>query len=508
MAITEIILPKVFQEVAFTSIAEQVSSININLPGKIFGTPEYGTEINATRAGQLYSHWQHGIDDGAPSSKKWDLLRWYPGDTASMAANRVPSDPNFVVVAQVLEDRGFFGNTSGNIEMMDDIFQEMYVRTGMSDPADTNLLKDYFDGDLLGFSPLDALMAAPGSSFWTTWKSRFNSEADARKNRDGVTDSFFTRGSIPPYLNRNWMVGGYMDGWHRIPEHTQIYHLIAELEQKSLAVRRKKVQFAWDMLEGAEWKIYSMGSFQNIHFDNPAGDIFKSTLNGVPPEIMYRNGLIMTLLGEGILHWGAAARTSMDIGRWIRSYNGGFSTSKTKWRKDGTTSVVDYNPNDPTMPAKSPGDNPNNYTGPNVQIIPPNFYGPTPYGIHDSLAGRYMAAQVIPKSSLMRWAPGASYKINGGSSIDMYPTGQNPVTGSLGDATISTMNNRNFGQNQIVRNYEVGKPIHIIGGNPGNGFILWCNPLARPGEVNEVTFTESGTHTFSATGPGIRLFNW
>ncbi|HSW79969.1 MAG TPA: hypothetical protein VLG47_04290, partial [Candidatus Saccharimonadales bacterium] len=412
------------------------------------------------------------------------------------------------VMAQILEDRGFHGNTTGNIELLDAIFAEIFSRTGQSDPANTNLVGDYFDGDGIGQIALDALRAAPGTTFWTNWKNKFSSETEARKNRDGTTSSFFTRGTNTPFNNRNWLVGGYLDGWHRVPEYMHPYLLIAELEQKSIAARRKKIGFCWDMLEGAEWKIYGQGSFQNIHFDTPAGDIFKSTLNGVPPEMMFRQSVIMQLIGDGMIHWGAAARTSRDIGRWIRSYNGGFNTSKTKWRKQGTTQVVDYNPNDPTMPAKSPGDNPNNYPGNQVQIIPPNFYGPTPYGIHDALAGRWMAAQVIGKSSLMRYAPGATYKINGGSAINMYPGGTNPRTGSLGDATVSLLNNRNAGQNNIVYQCEAKKPIHIVGGNPGNGFILWCNPHARPNEVNEVTFTESGTHTFTAVGPAMRLYNW
>lgn len=504
MAATEIILPDVFQEVAFTSIAEQVSGITISVPNKIFAVPEYGIEIDATRAGQLYSHWQAGITDGAPASKKWDLLRWYPGETAAQVAARIPNDPNFVVMAQILEDRGFYGNSTGNFELLDEVFDLALAASGQADPANTNLIGDYFDSDGIGQIGLNALTSAPGSAFWTNWKLRFSSEAEARKDRDGNLSTFFTRGT---YLNRNWLVGGYPDGWHRVPEHTHPYLLIAELEQKALAVRRKKVQFVWDMMEGAEWKIYAQGSFQNIHFESPAGDIFKSTLNGFPPEMSFRQSVIMHLIGEGQIYWNTAGRTTMDINRWVRSYNGGFSPSKTKWRKEGTASVVDYNPNDPTHPPKSPGDNPNNYTGPNVQIIPPTFYGPTPYGIHDALAGRYMAGQVIGKSSLMRW-PVATYKINGGSAINMYPGGSSPRAGSLGDATFSLLNNRNYGQDNIVYQLEAGKPIIAVGGNPGNGFILWCNPLARPNEVNEVTITESGTHTFTATGPGMRLFNW
>ena len=504
MAITEIILPNAFQEVAFTSIAEQVPGITINLPDKIFAVPEYGIEINTTRAAELYTHWQLGISDGAANSKKWDTVRWYPGNTAADVASSIPNDPNFVVMLEILENRINAGMT-GNGAFLADVMQRIFTNTGQADPANTNIVGDYYDGDGMGQSGIVALKSAPGASFWTNWKQRFVSESEARKDRDGVTSSFFSDGK---YEYRNFMVGGYLDGWHRIPEHTHIYHLIAELEQKALSIRRKKIQFCWDVLEGSEWKIYRQGSLQAIRFENPAGNIYKSTLNGVPPEIMFRQGVVNSMIGDGMINWGAAARTKHDIARWIRSYNGGFVTSKTKWKKDGTSLVVDYNPNDPTMPAKSPGDNPNNYTENNVQIVPPNFYGPAPYGIHDALGGRWAAAQVASKNTSLRWASGSTYKINGGSANNMYPGGTSPVMGVLGNATISTLNNRNFEQDNIVRQLEYKKPIHLVAGVPGNGLILWCNPLARPAEVNEVTFTESGSHTFTAVGPRMRLFNW
>lgn len=502
MAITEIILPDCFREVSFSSAAEQVPAITINLPDKMFAVPEYGIDINATRAGQLYTHWQYGIDDGAAASKKWDLVRWYPGDTVQAVCNRIPSDPGFAVIAQILEDRGFHG-MSGNQEFMDQCFVEMFSRTGQSDPANTNLIGDYFDGDGIGQIGLNALMAAPGSSFWNNWRTRFSSESEARKTREGVLSPFFAQNK---YQNRNWMIGGYHDGWHRIPEYTHLYHLVAEIEQKHLAIRRKTIQFCWDVLEGSEWKIYRMGSFQATRFENPAGNIFKSTLNNVPPEINFRQGVINSLLGDGMMHWGTASRSTFDIARWVRSYNGGFETSKTKWLKDGTSQVVDYNPNDPTMPAKSPGDNPNNYTGPNVQIIPPTFGGPGPSGIHNSLAGRYGVAQA-PSTSNFRW-PSFGYKINGGSTLTGYASSNDPVTGSLGNATFSTLNNRNFGQHNIVNQLEAKKPFLGVTGSPGNGFIVWCNPMAKMSEVNEVTISESGPHTFEATGPAMRLFSW
>lgn len=506
MAISEIILPDCFLETAFSATAEQVPSITINLPNKMFAVPEYGIDVSATRAGQLYTHWQLGIDDGAPVSKKWDLVRWYQGDSVNTVVSRIPANADFAVISQIMEDRGHAGMIF-DTAFMDACFVEIFSRTGQADPANTNIIGDYFDGDGLSQSALQAIQSPSGSTFWNTWRSRFSSETEARKNRDGVTSSYFTRnGSNPPSSNRNWMVSGYHDGWHRIPEYSHIYHLIAEIEQKHLAIRRKVFQFSWDVLEGSEWKIYRMGSYQGIKFTNPAGTIYKSTLNYVPPEINFRQGVIDSLLGDGVMYWGPAGRSTHDISRWVRSYNGGFDVSKTKWLKDGSNSPVDYNPNDPTMPAKSPGDNPNNYTGNNVQIIPPTFAGPGPNGIHHALGGRYAAAQA-PSVANLRW-PSFSYKLNGGSSLTGYASSNNPVTGSLGNATLSTLNNRNFGQHNIINQYEAKKPICWVAGSPGNGLIVWCNPQAKLTEVNEVTISESGSHVFEATGPSMRLFTW
>lgn len=495
---TEIVLPRIFQEVAFTSIAEQVPSITINLPGKTFAVPEYGIEIDATRAAQLYTHTEYGISDGASAASKWTTVRRYPGQTPQNVADSIPHHPDFMVMAQIIEDLYAQGETNV-VAFMDDAIQRIFNATGMSDPADTNIVGDYYDSHGLAPSLLGALMAAPGTTLWNDWRTRFSSESNARKDRNNVTSGFFTRNS---YLNRNWMVTGYLDGWHRVPEHAHVYGHIAEIEQMHLAVRRKTFQFAWDILEGAEWKLYRHGSFQSIRFENPAGTIFKNTLNGVPPEMMYRQGLINSTIGDGMIHWQAAARTKHDISRWLRSHNGGLATWKTKWLKDGQINPVDYNFNDPTQPARSPGDNPLNYTDNNVQIIPPSFYGPNPYGIHDALAGRYMAELTKTKHTTLHWRP-FTYKINGGSEIDGYFNGENPVLGTLGDGSLSTLNNRNFGQHNIVNQFENKKPICWKGTDVAH----FCFPTARPGDEIEVTIDHAGTHTLEVQGPGWRTFD-
>lgn len=495
---TEIVLPRIFQEVAFTSIAEQVPAITINLPGKVFAVPEYGIEINAARAAELYTHTEYGISDGAPVSQKWTTVRRYGGMTPQNVADSIPHDPDFVVIAQIMEDLYNAGETNV-VAFMDDTFDKIFDATGMADPADTNIVGDYFDSVSLAPAALAALQAAPGTTLWNDWRNRFSSESNARKGRDNNTVGYFTRGA---YLNRNYLLGGYLDGWHRVPEYTHAYMHIAEIEQMHLACRRKTFQFAWDILEGAEWKLYRQGSFQSIRFENPAGLIFKNTLNGVPPEMMYRQGIVNSIIGDGMIHWQPAARTKHDIARWIRSHNGGLATWKTKWLKDGQINPVDYNYSDPTHPVKSPGDNPLNYTGNDVQIIPPNFYGPIPYGIHDALAGRYMAELTKAKHTTLHWRP-FTYTINGGSTIDGYFDGEDPVLGTLGDGSVSTLNNRNFGQHNIVNQFENQKPICIVGSDVAH----FCLPMARPGDEIEVTIDSGGTHTLEVIGPGWKVFD-
>lgn len=500
---TEVILPRVFREHAFCSPAEQVAGINVDLPGKIFAVHSYDINTSKTRAEQLYSHLERGINNGHAANRQWTTARWYTGQSASDVANAVPSDKDFLYMSQIMEDRahgGFIGDTT----FMDQVFEQRFANTGQSDPANTNQIGDYFDHDGIAHIGLLSLTKPIGDSYWSQWRTRFSSESEARKDRDGVLSNFFSRGA-GPYTNRNWQAVGYWDGWHRSPEWTHIYHILAEIEQKHLAVRRKVVQFAWDVLEGSEWKIYRHGSMQGIRFENPAGWIYKSTLNYIPCEMGYRQSLLFSVIGDGHIQWGPGGRNTSDISRWVRSYNGGTEAAKTQWKADNMSLPVTYNPNDSSMPAKSPGDNPTNQTeGNNVQIVPPSFGGPGPTGVHDALAGRYMHELIKTKMITPKYAP-FTFKINGGSSQNGYFDGEFPVMGTLGDGSLSTLNNRNFGQHNIIRQLEYRLPICIEDGLPGNGVVIWCKPDAKITEVNEVTL-DDGT-VFEAIGPQMRVFS-
>jgi len=495
---TKIVLPRVFQEISFATPAETMPSITIDLPSKLFAVHSYDSASSASRALQLYSHTQWGINDGSPASTKWDTIRWYAGMTSQDIANSVPSDPAFISMAEIIENRLNAGVSGDHVAFKNDCFAKIHERTGVSDPADTNIVDDYWNGDSIGNIGLVALLNLGNATYWNNWRTRFSSETEARKDRDGNVANFFTDNK---YLHQNWLVGGYLDGWHRVPEYVHPYLLIAELEQKHLAIRRKTFQFNWDIMDGAEWKIYRFGSFQSIKFDQPSGRIFKSTLNGVPPEMMYRMGIINSTIGDAMIHWGAAGRTTNDISRWVRSYNGGFQEDKTKWQSIFDSFASTYNPNNPSHPTKSPGDNPNNYTGNNVQIIPPTFGGPTPHGIHDATAGRYMAHLTRADTSKLRWAPFTT-KTNGGSEVDGYFDGDSPVLGTLGDGSFSTLNNRNFGQHNIVNQLQYKKDILLV----KDDYIHYCRPFAKVTDEIEVTVDDGTVSVCEVKGPGWHTF--
>lgn len=494
---TEIKPHRVFQEHSFCSPAEQVSSIQItNLPDKVFGVNAYGIDISKDRAEQLYSHVEYGIQNGHAATKQWHTARWYPGMSAADTANSLPKNSSFLWASQIAEDRGNAGYIY-DFGFVDQVQQLYFAGTGQADPANTNIIQDYFDANGVLQIGLSALMQPTGASYWNNWRQKFSNETEARKNRDGGQIPFIARGS---HNWSNWLGYGYLDGWHRVPEHSWPYLHIAEIEQMHLAVRRKVIQFAWDMFEGAEWKIYAQASFQGIRFENPAGFIYKAIQNNQPPEMMYRQGITTHLWGDGVVHWGPAGRTTSDQSRWVRSYTGGYSPSKTLWKGDGSAFASNYDFNNPTHPKKSPGDNPNNYTGDNVELVPPIFGGPAPYGAHNSLGGRHMVSRMRAiDGGIMKWPP-FSYKINNGSTINGYYNGQNPRMGVLGDASISTLDNRNFQQDNIIYQLEYKKPICVH----NNSLVVWCNPLARPNEANQVTLGD-GT-TFTSVGPSMKVY--
>lgn len=494
---TEIILPRVFRQHSFSNLAEQIPAITIDPAGKVFAVASYGIDTSKTRAEQLYSHVEYGIGNGHAANRQWTTMRWYPGMSAQNVANSVPHNAGFVYFSQILEDWGN-GGIPYNFPFLDDVMQKIFADLGQSDPVNTNMYRDYHDEDEVEWFGIDSLQAAQGSAYWTEWRSRFASESNARKNRNGDTPSFFSRGL---YNFSNWLVNGYLDAFFRVPEHFWIYALVAEIEQKHLAIRRKTVQFAWDVLEGTEWKTAAQSTYGGTRFESPPGFIYKVTQNHQPAHFMYFQGLINTVLGDGMVHWNAAGRDTPDISRWVRSYTGGAEPFKTQWKADNASFPVTYDPNNPTHPKRNPGDNPSNATDPsNVSIVPPSFGGPGPRGQHNALAGRYMAELIKNKYTVLKW-PSFRYKINGGDWVNGYYNGQNPVMGTLGDASINTLNNRNFGQHNIINQLEYRKPLCWH----DTDCIIWCNPLARPNEVNFVELGDGST--FEAIGPNMRVYD-
>lgn len=498
---SEIELPAVFQEIGFASLAEQVPGIVINnLPDKLFMVASYDWDATPARAEQLFSHVHHGIA-GHQANRQWDTIRW-DGQSVDELVNMVPNADGFGVVSEITENMTSAGKGAQAGEFIRQFYTKLFERSGKADPAETNAIGDYWEHMQIQVPGLQYLLNMDNDVFWNNWKNRMSSETEARKNYENVISPYFASGA---HEYRNMLVPGYRDGFHRIPEHSWIYILIAMLEQMHLAVRRKAVQFATDMLEGAEWKINRYSSMQGTRFTNPAGVMYRSSLNNTPSEIMYRDALITSLIGEGQMHWGAAGRSTTNIKRWVRSYNGGSAGWRNQWLKDGAQFPVDYNPNDPTHPALSPGDNPNNYTGSGVQIIPPGFGGPGPFGNHDSLAGRYMASMIraVDADTNVKW-PKFTYTVNGQTKNGYY-NGTTPMNGSLGNASVSTLNNRNFGQHNILNQARYKLPINWW---IGKGRALWCNPVARPSEVNVVTIDEGGkTYEFESVGSGIKVFD-
>ncbi|CAG5001989.1 hypothetical protein DYBT9275_02781 [Dyadobacter sp. CECT 9275] len=491
---TEIILPKIFRELSYSSIAEQDTSIVIsNMSDKIFAVDKYDIASSEARALQLYSHLHWGTT-GVTNDKLWDTVRWY-GESVTDKVNSIVNHKDFLFWAEMREN----GFSPSNVEA---VYSQRFDNLGVADPTDTNQMQDYWAPGGVGIDLL-TYTNSPTSGDWSNLITRYSSETEARKEKNGSVTDFINSGA---HEYRNWLAMGYLDAFHRVPEHAYVYGAIIQLELMHLAIRRKAVMFCEPILEGAAWFNYRAGSMQSVRFANPAGTIYKSVLNTVPAEISYRQGIISHEWGEGMTHWGPSSRDTKDIARWVRSHNGGLTTWKTKWKADNSSNIVDYDFNNPTQPARSPGDNPNNY--PDPQIIPPSFGGPVISTIHKSLAGRYMASITKSKRNKLFW-PSFEWTTKGGTvHHDGYFDGTDPVLGSLGDGSITTLNNRNFGQHNAANQLRYKKPICVWGANGSDKIAHYCNPVAGINEEQEVTIDVSGgPYTFTAVGPNWQVFN-
>lgn len=351
----------------------------------------------------------------------------------------------------------------------------------VNSPADTELYADYFAG-LNG--------GAPSDNFNTTNKSlnelrnQLASEANARANVGYYTNGW--------YNYRNRLISGYFNGIPIMLNGANVYSTIYDIEREFVAHSGRKVGvFGWgsfegigQALDGAMWQSLPLETAELIRLVRAQGSF----------EMTQMQAFISVLIGNTYVMWNDNAQYGTDIKCWDKAYIGGADTWKTIIKPYGGTESTwqQGNPSQP-QPICSPGQSPFS------DSAAPNLNG--------AFAGVYLYQQIKNRSNTkIKYATFSFTK--DGVSTNGYNGTNFPVMGSKGDGSVSIFGNSNYGQYNIVNQWEVKKPIvwECIG-TSGTAIVI-INLYA--GIAENVTYTittqNHGVQTISHTGQGLGVY--
>jgi hypothetical protein len=489
--VQEIILPWDLQRVSWLP-HYQLLPENLNLPAnKGFGITRMLMDIPLDQVYQKVTQIQYmyGFLDLVPNARKWKVMRAYPGESNTQLIQQAPVDENFGYMSQMDEDFGNMGDPN-HLQRAQQVLQGIYQRLvnerGITSPNQTRMYDDYFS-DFGGYSVSENFRFGFNAANMVTGLS---SQTEARQQASGAESAYFSQGAIN---FRNWIQGGYLDSFERIPEAIRIYNEIYNFEKRFMAAPDRRVaKMGWANAEGVNSEMFRHGTESRLHFAN--GDIIRSVEITWPFHMMLNEGFWTVLLGNDYYLWHSSVPLVTGIQYWGDSWAAGAGPSL--WQPTGG-SITTYDPNNPSHPAR---------TNSPLGQFPTNPH----LGESGGFAGAWLVSQLTTASErisqTMEYCP-FSYRINGGSVQAGYYNGNNPSNGSLGNAKLSRYGVANYGQANIVKTFEARKPICIYTAGANGGAVIYHNPYSGLADVNDITITTpAGQRTFQVTGNSLHVF--
>lgn len=351
----------------------------------------------------------------------------------------------------------------------------------VNSPADTELYADYFAGINGG---------APSDNFNNTNKSlndlrnQLSSEANARGN-----SGYYQNGW---YNNRNRLISGYFNGIPNVFNGCNVYSTIYDIEREFVAHATRKVGvFGWGAFEGVGGGI-DVATWQSLPVEG--GELIRLVRSQGSFEMTQMQGFISMLIGNTYVLWNDNAPYGTDIKCWDEGYIGGYDAWKTQWKPTGG-SIAQWDPNNPSHYKK---------------VCQPNqrpFSDSAANNLNGAFAGVYLYQQIKDRSNQKIKYATFSYTKDG-VSTNGYNGTNIPVMGSKGDGSVSIFGNSNYGQYNIVNQWEFKKPIvwECIG--TGGTAIVIINLYAGIAEQSTFTITTQnhGVQTIVHTGQGLGVY--
>lgn len=351
----------------------------------------------------------------------------------------------------------------------------------VNSPADTELYADYFAG-INGFAPSD--------NFNTTGKSisdlrnQLTSEAAARGN-----SAYYSTGA---YNYRNRLISGYFNGIPIMYNGGHVYSTIYDIEREFMAHSQRKVGvFGWGAFEGIGQAIDG-ATWQSLPLEG--GELIRLVRAQGSFEMTQMQGFISLLIGSTYVLWNDNAPYGTNINCWDLAYIGGYDAWKTQWRPFGGN-TEQYDPNNPTHPTR------------NCQQGQAPFSDSAANNLNGAFAGVYLYEQIKDRAN--QKIKYATFNYTGDSGNQTGYAGTNiPVMGSKGDGSVNTFGNANYGQYNIVNQWDAKKPIvwECIG--TGGTAIVIINLYAGIGEsvTYNITTQNHGVQSITHVGQGLGVY--
>jgi len=292
---------------------------------------------------------------------------------------------------------------------------------------------------------------------------------------------------------RHRFVGGYLNGIADQFGGVLPYNTIKNIENAFIAMEDRKVAvFGWGAFEGVDQQIEAGGVNQRLPL--PDGDLIRTSR----PTGSFGMGLVQAffsiLIGNTYVMWaGNDPYYSTDIQDWDVAYIGGPADFKNQWQPYGGVKVQ-YNPNTAGHPYR--------------RGCTHGCWSDSAEPVHNgAFVGSWYYDQIKNRTTTLKYAT-FGYTINGASTTG-YASGNTPVLGSKGDASVSRFGNGNPGQHNIVNQWFDKKPIVMEGNGSDGRCLIILNVFANPRKTYTYTITTAtGVQTITHNGDELGIYTF
>lgn len=413
--------------------------------------------------GEFYAYYFRSVNDIANNVYNYGVRKSTPL-YAEMAENGIPYD----AVEKIFKR----------------VYELMVEREGVTSPNQTEIYQDYF-GHLSGYGTDKQLLYGTESEHIAT----FASVSAAR----GSSLYYKDQGWGAAYTYRNRFVNGYFDGIRQLYGGANIYNTIANIERNYIAMEDRKVGvFGWGDFEGVSGGIESYATDQRLPL--PGGDLIRTSRPTGSFSMLQSQAFWSELIGNNFTMWNDGTQYSTDITCWDYAHIGGADPIKTQWQPTGGDATI-YDANNPSHPKRDP----------NLACGAPWSDSAAP-GHNGAFAGTWLYSQIKNRTTELYYANFSYTK--GGVNTTGYASGNAPVTGAKGNASVSRINNGNAGQHNIIKQWFAKKPIVMEGNGSEGRVVIIQNPFADIMETIIYNVTVNGqVQSISHKGPNLGVYN-